>query len=251
MKRIGTYLLITGLLAFGSFKALAAGTSAKSDSTVNCHVSGFTEVKIGGPFEAYISQGTDESVKYIAPAELLKYITVDVDHGVLKIRRKVDGSWLSSSNWKRFNQQWEHRDRIKIYIVVNDLKSLTMSGSGEAMLEMPLSSNSLTLRTRGSGSIEGKVNAKFFEGRVSGSGNMAITGTAETSAVRVSGSGHFNGGGLTTGVSSVSVSGSGHAAVNASDKIDATVHGSGSISYSGQPRSVIRKTSGSGAIQGS
>src|SRR6201992_840811 len=184
MKKFGIALLTAGLLAFSACATFAGTAAAATDTTINVSVSGFTEIKVGGPFEAHISQGATESVKYTAPAELLKYITVDVDHGTLKIRRKVNGSWLSSSAWKRFNYDWEHQEQIKIYVVVSDLKALTVSGSGQAILETPCSSGSLTLRTRGSASIEGKVTAKFFEGRVSGSGHIDVTGSAETSAIK-------------------------------------------------------------------
>lgn len=248
MKKFGIALLTAGLLAFTACAAFAA---TLVDTTVNPQVSNFTGIKIGGPFELHVSQGATESVKFTAPADLVKHIYVEVDHGILKVGRKIEGSWLSENTWRQFDHEWQNRDRIKVYVVVSDLKELTVSGSGLALLEDPISSNTLKLRTRGSGSIAGKINAKFLEGRVSGSGNINISGTAETSAVRVSGSGQFSGKGLSTGVSSVLVSGSGHAEISATNKIDATVHGSGSISYTGNPKSVTRKTSGSGAIQGS
>jgi hypothetical protein len=249
MRSLNKMIMGTALLAFVIYAGNASAKSSASDTTVNVQVQGFTSIKIGGPFEVHIIQGTAESLKYTAPAYLVKQITVEVDHGVLKVQRKINvWGWNIHKLWSE-NNLWHNEDRVVVYITAQQLKAFTASGSTNAVFETSVSANSLTLRTRGSASIQGKIAVKFLEGRVSGSGQIAVSGSADKSAVKVSGSGHFSGKQLVTGVSSAHVSGSGQADVYASDKVDATVHGSGVVSYTGQPKSVSRSTSGSGEIK--
>jgi len=249
MRSFSKTLMAIALLAFVICSGAAPAKASGSDTTVNVQVQGFTSIKVGGPFEVHISQGATESLKYTAPAYLVKQITVEVDHGVLKVQRKINTwGWNLHKLWSE-NNLWNNQDRVVVYITAQQLNAFTASGSTNAVFEDAVSTNSLNLRTRGSASIQGKVAVKFLEGRVSGSGQITVSGSAEKAAVKVSGSGHFTGKQLVTGVSSVKVSGSGQADVFANDKVDATVHGSGVISYTGQPKSVSRSTSGSGEIR--
>lgn len=241
--------MTTALLAFVICAGAASAKALGLDTTVNVQVQGFTSIKVGGPFEVRISQNGTESLKYTAPAYLLKQITVEVDHGVLKVQRKINfWGWNLHKLWSE-NNLWQNQDRVVVYITAQQLNGVTASGSTDIKFETPVAANSLTLRTRGSGSIEGKVAVKFLGGRVSGSGQINVSGSSDKAAVKVSGSGHFTGKQLVTAVSSVRVSGSGQADVYANDAIKATVHGSGVVSYTGQPKSVSRSTSGSGEIR--
>jgi hypothetical protein len=249
MRSLNKMIMATALMAFVICAGAASAKASGSDTTVNVQVQGFTSIKVGGPFEVHIIQGGTEALKYTAPAYLVKQITVEVDHGVLKVQRKIDAwGWNIHKLWSE-NNLWHNEDRVVVYITAQQINGFTASGSTNATFDGPVSANSLMLRTRGSASIQGKIAVKFLEGRVSGSGQIAVSGSADKSAVKVSGSGHFSGKQLVTGVSSALVSGSGQADVYASDKVDATVHGSGVISYTGQPKSVSRSTSGSGEIR--
>jgi hypothetical protein len=249
MRSFNKTIMATALLTFVICISAATAKNAALDTTVNVQVQGFTSVKVGGPFEVHISQGGTESVKYTAPAYLVKHIIVEVDHGVLKVQRKYEGWSWSIRKWWNENNFWRDQDKVIVYITAQQLNGFTASGSTNAVFEGAVSANSLTLRTRGSASIKGQIAVKFLEGRVSGSGEIAVSGSADKSAVKVSGSGHFTGKALVTAESSVLVSGSGQADVYANNTVDATVHGSGVISYTGTPKSVSRKTSGSGEIK--
>jgi hypothetical protein len=128
------------------------------------------------------------------------------------------------------------------------VKAITVSGSGSVIFEEGIAGDALNLKLRGSGSIVGKVDVKTLESRISGSGEMKLSGNAGSSKVKVAGSGRFNGRSLVTAGSAVLVSGSGRAEVNASDKVDASVHGSGGVSYTGTAKVVNQSKSGSGEI---
>lgn len=249
MRSLNKMIMAAAFLAFATCAGAASAKSLRADTTVSVQVQGFTRIKVGGPFEVHISQGGTESVKYTAPAYLAKHIIVEVDHGVLKVLRKYDGWGWTIHKWWSDENFWRNEDKVIVYITAQQINGLTASGSTNATFDTPISAKSLALRTRGSANIKGKIEVKLLEGRVSGSGEIAVSGRADKSAVKVSGSGHFTGKELVTGEASVLVSGSGQADVFANETVDATVHGSGVISYTGAPKSVSRRTSGSGEIR--
>ena len=135
-----------------------------------------------------------------------------------------------------------------IYVTVKDIKEVNLSGSGDVSFRDGLTANSLKLRISGSGDMVGKVDAKTLESSISGSGDMSLSGRADNSTVSVVGSGDYTARNLTTASTAIRLTGSGDAYVNATERIDAALHGSGDIHCSGNPKNVSKSTSGSGDI---
>lgn len=96
------------------------------------------------------------------------------------------------------------------------------------------------------GHVEGNVTAIALKTKVSGSGNVDLTGSAKRSTVRIFGSGQFSGLGLVTTDAAVHISGSGHAGVNASNQVDAALHGSAGLTYTGTANIHTRKSGSAG-----
>jgi hypothetical protein len=224
-----------------------AFTFAKPPITINNiadvsdrHLSGFNAVELGGSFDVYITQGSTESVKVEAPSDVMNHIITEVSGGVLKIYNKHD-SW-HWGNW------WGNHKKIVVYVSAKALNAVSISGSGDVFFKEGLSGNSLKLRISGSGDMLGKVSVKNLESSISGSGDMKLSGNADSSTVSVVGSGDFTARNLVTVNSAVRVSGSGDADINASDKIDAAVIGSGDVRYTGSAKNISKSKTGSGDI---
>ena len=243
MKSI-TKILLAAVLLTGTGYTYAKPHSivikVNTAEIVDRHLSGFNAVNVAGSFDVYIVQGSTESVKVEAPAEVMDHIITEVNGGELKIYNKND-KW----NWGNW---WGNHKKIVVYVTAKDLNSINLSGSGDVFFKDGISANSLKLRVTGSGDMLGKVNVKTLESSISGSGDMKLTGQAENSTVRVVGSGDFTARNLLTVSSSVRVSGSGDAEINASDKVDAAVNGSGDVRYTGAARNVSSSKTGSGDI---
>lgn len=217
---------------------LVAGVGHAYANVQNRHLSGFKGVNVGGSFDVYITQGSSESVKVDAPADIMDRVRTEVVDGVLKIYAK--GGWSWGNMFKDA--------KVKVYVTARDLNSIGVSGSGNTYFKDGVTSNTLQLSVSGSGDMVGRVSAKELESHISGSGTMRISGRTVNSAVSVSGSGDFYGSDLITTHTAIRVSGSGDAAINASDKIEASVSGSGSIRYNGGAKDVSSSKSGSGSI---
>jgi hypothetical protein len=251
MRSLTTFLLAVVLMAGTGYAYAKPHSAIKADTTtelVDQHLSGFTKIKIAGPFDVHLVQGTDESVKIEVPEDVKGRITAKVSGNVLKIHNTHDNWGQGYQSWYSEKSVWRNHKKIVVYITAKDLTGITISGSGHVKFDAGISANSLTLKVRGSGEMMGRVDVKKLDSQVSGSGNIKLSGNAESSAVRVSGSGNFTAPELLTTVSAAKVSGSGRAKVNASEKVNAAVSGSGGISYTGTAKNINSSKSGSGQI---
>jgi hypothetical protein len=241
MKSLTKILLPALLMATTAF-AIAKPFSAPQpgdSEIVDRHLSGFNAINIAGPFDVKITQGETESVKVEAPADVMDRVLTEVNNGVLKIYSKHD--------YFHWGDLFGHK-KVLVYVTIKDVNAINISGSGDAWFKDGLTSNSLRLSISGSGDMTGKVEVKTLESSISGSGDMKLSGRAENSTVHVVGSGDFTARNLLTVNSSVRVSGSGDAEINASERVDASVNGSGDVHYTGAARNINSSKSGSGDI---
>ena len=251
MKSFIKLLLATLLVAGNCYAFAKAHSTLQTDTTfvtVDRHVSDFNSLHISGPFDIHITQGTSESVRLTAPKEILDRIVTEVNSGELRISNKHDNWGWNEKSWWSDKSWWRHHKKIIVHVSVKDLHSIKLSGSGSALFEEGITTNMLKLTVRGSGNIEGKVQVKKLESSISGSGGIKLSGSAESSAIGVTGSGSFTAPELITSNSAVHLSGSGGAKINANDKIDAAISGSGGVSYTGTAKVVNTKKSGSGSV---
>lgn len=231
------------MMALAGYSVAATHSNGKGSASevVDRHLSGFHAVNIAGSFDVYITQGPAESVKVDAPADMMDHIKTEVENGVLKIYNKHD-----DFHW---SDLWGHK-KIRVYVAIKDVDAVSVTGSGDAFFRDGLRANALRLNVSGSGDMTGRVDTKTLDSDITGSGDMKLSGRAANSTISVVGSGDFSARGLLTVNTKVSVSGSGDAGINVSDRLDASVAGSGDVSYSGHPKSVNKMKSGSGDISG-
>ncbi|MEB0263060.1 head GIN domain-containing protein [Mucilaginibacter sp. 10I4] len=229
MRTLKTLLVATALV-------VTAGL-AKAD-TQDRHLTGFTSVAVAGSYDVFITQGSSESVKVDAPANIIDKIITEVKGGVLVIHTKEGTNW----NWDSGNK------KMIVYVSIKDISSVSLAGSGDVVFKDGLRASSLKIKLTGSGDISGKVDVKNLESSIGGSGDITLSGRADNSTVSVVGSGDFTGQNLVTTNTQVKVAGSGDARVNANDKIDASVVGSGDVHYTGSAKNISSSKAGSGSV---
>jgi len=244
MKSLTKILLIAALLGGASYTYAKPVNNTKTYAPYDIqdrHLSGFHAVEAAGSFDVYITQGSTESVKVDAPADVMDRVVTEVIHGSLKIRNKHN----NGGDWS-----WTGRKKIVVYVTVRDIDAIAISGSGNVYFKDGIHASHLSISVNGSGDVFGKVDTKDLACDVSGSGNIKLSGHAETSSVSVSGSGDYSAREVSTSNTSVQVSGSGNANINASNSITAEVSGSGDVRYTGGASHVVKNKSGSGDISG-
>ncbi len=231
-------ILIAILVLIGSVWWLAVVTGSLCPGTGEIvseerKVGEFHSVRLEGSGNLYVTQDKMSSVVIEAEDTILPRLKTSVENGVLVI--KDQGFFC-------FGRP------IDVYLSMDEIKSLAVSGSGKIIGQTLLESEALEMKITGSGKIDANVKATLLETIISGSGESRIRGAAGVHTIRISGSGRIESYDLLTTRSDIIVSGSGKAEIHAIDNLDVTISGSGKVIYKGEP--VIDQTiSGSGKIQ--
>jgi hypothetical protein len=225
--RLNTVLLATIAVLLGAAVVLLArhdwGSTSSSAGTTGSGVAAtqtrtlpsFTAVDLAGGNIVTVRVGGKQAVVVRADDNLIKLVTTEVRGGALTIADI--GSFTTKTP-------------MRVDVTVPSLEAITLSGSG--MVD-----------------ITG-VKTGPFTVRVPGSGVLTVTGNVDKLDVSLAGSGDVQLQGLVARDVKATVSGSGRLQVNATHNLDASLSGTGAIFYSGNPSTVNRNVTGSGAILG-
>lgn len=239
----------------------------------------FTRVSFGLPGKIHVKQASTWSVELSADSEDLDRIETKVEGEKLIIRTKptLSGRW-----------NWNYNDAPEVWVTLPEIEGLSVNGSGELAGEGRFSTGPMEVKVNGSGSarvdlesgalnlgvsgsgkmrisgkmsavdasvsgsgsidLDGKVNGPM-DVSISGSGRITPRGSATSADFTISGSGEVVGFGLTVEKCNARISGSGDIEITASKSIDASISGSGSVTYKGDPGQVSSHSSGSGRVR--
>jgi Putative auto-transporter adhesin, head GIN domain len=266
-NKISIYLLAFVLISGSAF------AQSKETRTVDT----FTKISFGVSGKLYLTQGSPQKVEIEGSKEALSRVQTEVSGGRLKI--KTEKSWTN----------WHDEGQIKVYVTVKDIEAVDVSGSGDLVAQTVLTGKDFSFNVSGSGSLEAEVQASGdistdvsgsgganlkgkcnnFESSISGSGDVEInaimngnasfelsgsgkivaTGRANTVKASTSGSGEVRGANFQVDSCEIDISGSGDVEINVKSSLDATISGSGSVSYKGDPAHVNSHASGSGHVR--
>ena len=200
----------TGLLtACGGAGMMGSGTEAAQTR----RLAAFSSVDLVGSSNVTVHVGGGQSVVVHADDNLRSRVTTQVHAGTLKIG--TTGSFTTNSP-------------MNVQISVPSLKALTLSGSGVI--------------------AAGNIQAQRLSVRLSGSGVVRTSGTVTRLDVSLGGSGDAQLGQLAARDVHAVLSGSGRIVTRAADTLQASVPGSGTIVYTGNPAHVTTSVTGSGTI---
>lgn len=197
----------------------------------------FTSLKLAISADVYLTQSSTQSFRIEASDKLIELIETEVKNGRLIIK------------WTKNNVR--NNEKIKIYISMEDIENLTISGSGDIIADGKIKTDKLELTISGSGDMSfSNLEANDIKSRISGSADISISGTQTVNnfSVAISGSGDVRAAKLPVKNASIKISGSGNCKLNVSEQLDATISGSGDIYYSGRPK-INGRVAGSGSIR--
>ena len=264
-----TQRIICFALTFASFAAFAQNHDVRP-------VDKFSKIGNSSSGDVYVKQGSPQRVELVGKKEIVANVETTVSNGKLTIQeRSQHWLWSNDSNFKIYVTV-EHLDAIEIsgsgdLTTQNKLTGtnfdLTLTGSGDVAAEMELSGElnadvagsgdinlkgkfqSLKSHVRGSGDIDlAAVVTNSAEFAISGSGEIKASGKAPIMEASISGSGNLDARDFETDQCKIRVSGSGDAQIYAKTGLDARTSGSGDISYRGNPVKVSTHNSGSGSV---
>lgn len=235
-KLLFAFFALVSLQLFAQpWKTIKGDGNVKKESR---EVSNFTSLSSHGAMDVQIAYGTSNSIQIEADENLLPYIETTVENGKLTIQPKK-------------NINIKSRSRMVVYVSMNSINSLQLSGSGNINGEGAFSSDGKTeIKVAGSGNIKiGFVSFKDLGLFVSGSGNIDLKASAANNVtVTVSGSGNIDCSNVACNDVEVKISGSGNVKVNAANSINANIYGSGNVFYKGSATNITTKVAGSGKV---
>lgn len=166
---------------------------------------------------------------------LLPLIDIEVHNGRLVIGQKEPVN-ISPS-------------RFVIYTNSRSLSGISVTGSGDVLLEKAVNARSMDISVTGSGDVRG--DSLFCERlgvKITGSGDVSLQGAATDASFSVTGSGDISCFNYLVENLDCRVSGSGDIDARVGKTLRARISGSGDIRYMGDPARVDQKVSGSGDI---
>jgi hypothetical protein len=144
-------------------------------------LSNFTSIRVSNAIELFISQSDKTEVAVSAKSEEYRNrIITEVDGGTLIIRLS-DNRW-----WKWGNEDY----RIKAYVSVNELYSITASGATNTKIVNGLTVEKLKINLSGASDFKGDIKAGTLLADLSGA--SSFKGTVQAGALSVKGSGACN-----------------------------------------------------------
>jgi hypothetical protein len=173
-------------------------------------------------------------------------IQIEAEDNILPLLRTrvTDGVLTIDHN----GQCFRNTQPVVIRVTTDEVRGVSVSGSGSVLGENEIGSETLETGVSGSGSIDLTVNATDLASTISGSGSTTLRGKATDHTVVVSGSGKVAAFDLETRRSKVTIEGSGTAEVFAIDVLDVVVSGSGTVTYRGNPARLAEDVTGSGSV---
>lgn len=227
MKKIGIIVFISALIigaifanvfSFGkvSFTGFSFNRGIKGSGNLQTEkrdISNFKAIEVGGVFKVEITAQKDFDVQIEADDNLLQYVETE-----------VDGETLEISTTKRISTQ----NPIIVRIGAPDIENLEVSGASSLNL-VNLNNDSLRVDS-------------------SGASNIKVEGSTKNLVIDLSGASKINAENLQSENVSVDASGASKADVFASNKLEADISGASKVSYSGNPKELIKKTSGASSI---
>jgi Putative auto-transporter adhesin, head GIN domain len=236
---------LTGILCFLFlvFTGSAQEKTVINDKNVQTrNLEEFDGISVSGAIELYVSQGKQKVAVSAAEIEKVDELETYVEDRILYIRFKTKKSWWSD--------QWNTSGRsFRAYVSAEQIKSISLAGSGNIHIEGTLNSPDLDIEISGSGNISGTIITKNLEVTQSGSSNIKLNGEVLNAKFECSGSGNIISPDLKIDVCDVEMSGSGNAEIQVNTALSASISGSGNIRYKGNGNIVSSSTSGSGKIR--
>jgi hypothetical protein len=182
-------------------------------ATQKRNVADFTRLDLAGTSKVIVRVGAPKSVVIHGDNNLLRLITTKVTDGTLEVSQK--GDFIS------------HRG-IQVDVAIPSLAGVTLSGTGDLVVT--------------------GVRTDRFKVDLTGAGRLEVSGTAKRVDASLTGVGAARLGRLLSSDVHVVVSGTGSATVVATKSLDASVSGTGSVTYHGNPQHIKTSVTGTGSV---
>ena len=140
--------------------------------------------------------------------------------------------------------------KLTIYTCSHNLNQVTVTGSGNIRLKGEVNAIDFKVDIIGSGNfLSDSLLCNNITARITGSGKIQLTGASNQSLYTITGSGNIYAFNYLIQNLKCNIVGSGDIEASVSNQLEASITGSGNLSYKGDPQSINKKIVGSGKVQ--
>jgi hypothetical protein len=221
------------LLAFALFGISNYVFGEDKYETLEINPGPFTHVVFDGAYDVELVQGNQESITIYAEKSDLDEIKTEIENGKLRLYTK-DNVTLS---------------KFKVMLKFKTLESIEFNGGMKLRGKHDLKFVDLLLKINGGADLNLKLTADKLNIELSGGTNGDIKGSVNSLDILLNGAGRIVTDELTAKDVKVHINGAGYASIFASNSVDASIAGVGSIEYFGNPAKVKSNIIGLGAIK--
>jgi hypothetical protein len=198
-------------------------------------LTGFSRLENASGVTVAVTEGSDAAVAVTIDSNLQSRLLTEIQGDKLVIRSQ--GAILPSGG-------------SLVTVQMPYLTAAVSSGSGQISIKGVETPHDLSLSSEGSGSMQYEGTTDALSLLVTGSGAIKLSGSGAALAAKVSGSGTLEAAGFPVTSAVLENDGSGSMTAQVNDgTVSLTVHGSGSIDWSGTATVASADDSGSGSIR--
>ncbi len=231
------------LIALGFFALTATAqqviTGSEKTTEEIRKVGDFNQIVVEGPFQVKLKESKEAGIIKLDGAEnIVPSLQINTtDDGILTIALPDDVKLQPHKN-----------NEVKITVYYTTLNQITLIGSGKIIGKCTFTNN-IIARLDGAGTIDIKVRADKAEAIVLGSGNIILNGRTDNFSCKVVGSGNINAHYLWSYTVNAVISGPGTIEAESNKTIKGRISGSGTITFTGNPKEQDFKKIGSGEFR--
>ncbi|BDD10707.1 DUF2807 domain-containing protein [Fulvitalea axinellae] len=207
-------------------------------TTKTLNVPAFKALETRASFKTILRQGPVQEIKATGHPNIIDRLSTTVSDGV----------------WEAGFQSGCHTDfELTLFVTVPIIESVENSGAGNLIVEQFENLGDLGLKLSGSGNmtLNGAGGTENLNVELSGSGKIIQNKDfpdLKKLDLEIDGAGPYRGFPVSANHCDVTISGSGSAQINATQRLDASIKGSGSIYYIGFPAEINSDITGSGKV---
>jgi hypothetical protein len=212
---IVTVLVISGCIkndnAIDSNQIVGSGRLVSESRSVGT----FTGIQVTSSAKVFITQDTVESLRIESDENIIGLVMTTVNSNMLVVSLR-EGSYSNVT--------------VNVYASMKFIKLLESIGAATFSSMNSIQTDSLTCR-------------------ITGAGTYTFTGKANYENIEITGSGNIHNSNLISSFCSVDISGAGNVEVQVTQQLNATIAGTGTIIYTGNPAVIQKNISGTGIIR--
>jgi hypothetical protein len=178
-------------------------------------VDSFTGIQATNIARIFVARDSLESLRIEADENIIDLVITSVKDNILRVGLK-DSSYNNVT--------------VNVYASMKSIKLLESRGAADISTTVPIKTDTIICK-------------------ICGAGTITLAGTAMYEAAEIAGVGSINNFGLAVLRCSASVSGAGNIEVFVSERLDAMINGTGTITYDGNPPVIHQAISGVGCIK--